>query len=144
MPSIYDLILDWIAGMLGMPSGGPRRRFTGSRSRSVVEYNSINDGPRNSIVKPQMPKYNDPNIVGRFESREDAIYVLTELDSQCSSEGMVSVSDYFQLIGMKKLIDQIDVKRGWGRSQIGSVRIIEDSDGYWRLEFPKTRLIEEY
>lgn len=136
IPTIKNTIWDAITNSLDMilfgPNGRVKRNAPGSSRVPYVSYNkySNNGTSRSSNEEPRRGRYDFGSIT--FTSKADAEEVLRQMDAIMDTYKMVTVSDFYDLVGITG--DYTDQKYGW--QNIRNAQVIRGRDGYY-IELPK-------
>lgn len=143
LKSLIDGIFYGSDGVQRRYSGGNTRTYRGGRTNyNAVSNRSKGGSPRNYGPTDDMPE-EPARSNGRFRStdyfidtRQEAFMALDELNRQIEDYGVVAVSDFYDLIGVKT--EFTDSKYGWTDLSLGSVQSYRD--GYV-LQLPSPRPI---
>lgn len=136
IPTIKNMIWDGFTSALDIAlykGDGRRRSGAGSSRSQYVNYNkyagsSRDDRGRSS--EPRRNRYDFSDIM--FESKPDAEEVLKQMDDIMEEYKIVTVSDFYDLVG--KTGEYTDQKYGW--KNIRNAHVVSGRDGY-RIELPK-------
>lgn len=133
VPTIKKTIYDVITGSLDMfffggTGGGGRARSTADKV-SYRNYSSYSN-KRESRPTTRTTGYSYDEIV--LDSRGEAEEVLTRMDELVSTYGIVSVADFYDLVGVT--CQYTDNKYGW--TNIRNAQVMRVRDGYM-IKMPK-------
>lgn len=128
--AISDVVTNGIDMLLYGETGG--RNNTKKNSASRVSYRSYYDSQNDRRERPttRMMGYEYDEIV--LDNRGEAESVLDRMDEIVSTYGMVSVADFYDLIGVTS--KYTDNKYGW--TNISNAHIVRTRDGYM-IKMPK-------
>lgn len=120
VPTVKDLLLDVFRAFLGID-----KRSSGKASK--ISYGKYyNDGERmrerSNSVRRSGYEYDDIIIPNRGEAEE----VLSRMDELVDTYGLVSVADFYDLVGITG--NYTDNKYGW--TNIRNANVIRVADGY--------------
>lgn len=152
LPAIKNIIVDAVTSGINMvmygenkPRSGGGRHSSYSRDRSGYRPNTNYQGRYSGSQQPpaQAP---DPRVrpakhgVEEYiiEERFDASHVLTALTEQADRYDVVSVADYYELIGVPS--EYTDNTYGWTIDSIHHASIVPIRGGYV-LKFPPVEVI---
>lgn len=121
VPAVKDIILDAVRAFLGV-NGRPNRK--GSPSSKVQYRQYYDDNRRDSGSSRSRNTYDYDNII--LDNRGEAEDVLCRMDELISTYKIVSVADFYDLVGVTG--NWTDNKYGW--SDIRSASIVHVRDGY--------------
>ncbi|MDO5540805.1 MAG: hypothetical protein Q4F83_12185 [Eubacteriales bacterium] len=127
VPAVKDIILDTVRAFLGID------KKTGRNSNaSKVAYRSYydKDNRRDSNATRIRTGYDFDDII--LDNRGEAEDVLARMDELIDTYGLVSVADFYDLVGVSG--NYTDNKYGW--SNIRSASVIRVRDGYM-IKLPK-------
>lgn len=136
IPTIKNTIWDAFTNTLDMVlyggTGRAKKNGPGSSRVSYVSYNNYSNrrDNRENSDEPRRSKYDFSVIT--FNNKSDADEVLRQMDAIMDTYKMVSVSDFYDLIG--ESCDYTDQKYGW--MNLRNARTVRGRDGYY-LELPK-------
>ena len=127
--AVSDIITNGIDMILYGGNGGSRKRTNGS----YVSYNNYSDRKRedrsyNTTTTRTGYSYDEVLISSRGEAEE----VLTRMDELIETYGIVSVADFYDLVGVS--CDYTDNKYGW--TNIRNAEVVRVRDGY-KIKLPK-------
>lgn len=117
--ALSDIITNGIDMLLYGESGVSKRNSRSSKV-SYTKYYNDERSPSRSVKS----NYNYDDII--IDSRGEAEEVLTRMDELIYSYGMVSVADFYDLVGVTSRYT--DNNYGW--TDIRSARVIHVRDGY--------------
>ena len=130
--AISDIVTNGIDMLLYGEAG--RNKSTSSSTASHVSYRSYYDSQNNrrdsrSTSRPRIGyDYDDVIIDNRGEAEE----VMTRMDELMETYGLVSVADFYDLVGISG--NYTDNKYGW--TDIRNASIVRTRDGYM-IKLPK-------
>lgn len=132
VPAVKDIILDAVKAVLGVKSPSGRRS-----SASKVSYRKYYEDPaQESRRNYNIQGYDFDDIF--FTTRAEAENVLTAMDEIVSSYRIVSVADYFDLVG----VDSPWTANSYGwTDNIRNARVVNARDGY-TIKFPRATPID--
>lgn len=134
IPGIQKLVSDAIKNGIDWILWGTGKKSSGSSGVGNVSYSSYyNRTPATSYSQPQQTR-NDIYSVNdvTFNDRGEAEKVLMSMREQIIRYGMVSVSDFYDLISYKS--NYTDNKYGW--RDLSQAEITRYRDGF-AIRFPK-------
>ena len=139
VPSLYRVVTDSIDLMFHRE---PRRDRYYDRNARVTPYISYNDysSRRNLDSNRRIEESVNRVLTGdeyevTLSSRKEASDVLTRMFEIADSyEGIVSVSEYYQLVNVRHSFT--DERYGWTENLLRRARIIQVSDG-WIIKLPR-------
>lgn len=133
IPSVKKAIGNTLIDSLSMLFGVDTRRSKSSRDE-YVSYRSYasRDYDRD---RRRTPRDIDDVI---FETRADAEDVLSEMDAVLDRYEFISVSDYYQIAGVK---DNSYTNSNYGWSNLRSAEVVRLRDG-WGLRLPRPKYID--
>ena len=127
--TLSDIVKNGIDMVLGIDSRSRRR---GASER--VSYRDYYDKPRNRR------DYDNSRIRGGYsyddiilDSRGEAEEVLTSMDDLIERYGIVSVADFYDLVGVNG--NFTDNKYGW--TDIRSAEVVRTRDGGYKIKMPR-------
>lgn len=129
--AISDIVTNGIDMLLYGESGG--RNNTKKNAASRVSYRSYYDSQNDRRERPAtrtMAGYEYDDIV--LDNRGEAESVLDRMDEILATYGMVSVADFYDLMGITS--KYTDNKYGW--TNISNAHIVRTRDGYM-IKMPK-------
>lgn len=133
VPTIKKTIYDVITGSLDMfffgGTGGGRTRSTADKV-SYRNYTSYSNKRESRPTTRSVTGYSYDEIV--LDSRGEAEEVLTRMDELVSTYGIVSVADFYDLVGVT--CQYTDNKYGW--TNIRNAQVMRVRDGYM-IKMPK-------
>lgn len=101
---------------------------------SRVSYRSYYDRSDSRISRDTSPVYNYDEIV--LESRSEAEDVLSRMDEIIDQYGIISVADFYDLVGVSS--NYTDNKYGW--VDIRTAEVIRTRDGY-KIKLPRAKAL---
>lgn len=127
VPAVKDIILDAVRAFLGIDKKSGR-----NSNASKVAYRSYydKDNRRDSNATRIRTGYDFDDII--LDNRGEAEDVLARMDELIDTYGLVSVADFYDLVGVSG--NYTDNKYGW--SNIRSASVIRVRDGYM-IKLPK-------
>lgn len=127
VPAVKDIILDTVRAFLGIDKKSGR-----NSNASKVAYRSYydKDNRRDSNATRIRTGYDFDDII--LDNRGEAEDVLARMDELIDTYGLVSVADFYDLVGVSG--NYTDNKYGW--SNIRSASVIRVRDGYM-IKLPK-------
>lgn len=127
--------IDWL--IYGSKGGGNR---PGS-ARNVSYQNYYNRTTNTPSASPTRSTAARPGAYSvneiTFNDRGEAEATLERMLENVDSYGMVSVADFYDMVGVKHAFT--DNKYGW--KSLGDTQVVRNRDGY-SIQFPKSRPIE--
>lgn len=126
---IDDIVSDGVHMILYGGTGRDRRGSGASRISYGGFYPKDNTRPNTQPSRIRSAYDYDDVII---QSRGEAQDVLDRLDEAISKYGLISVADFYDLVGITG--DYTDYKYGW--TDISSASIVRTRDGYM-IKFPK-------
>lgn len=134
IPGMQKLVSDMIKNAIDWILWGTSKKSSGSSGVGNVSYSSYyNRTPATGYSQPQQTR-NDIYSVNdvTFNDRGEAEQVLASMKEQIVRYGMVSVSDFYDLISYKS--NYTDNKYGW--RDLSQAEVIRFRDGF-SIRFPK-------
>lgn len=144
LPAVKDTIAELVkkgidAVLYGGTSAPPNVRRRGSASRPSYSDYYDRDRRREDRRRPRKPNrravHSFDDIL--FEDRFDAENVLSCLIDITMNYGMVSVADFYELVGEEA--QYTDNKYGWG--DLGDAQVVRTRDGYV-IDLPRPEPID--
>lgn len=142
-PKLVNAIVDALHALVdSMFSGGRGSRrgyYSSSYNTSRTKYNSSHryDGER----EPSRPTYSRRAVSTEnhwFETREDAQYVLNQLNEKCRKyDGVCSVGTFYDLIDYERPDDWVASNLGWSWDALDKARIYRKPNGSYVLSIPE-------
>lgn len=128
--AVSDIVTNGIDMILYGGNGGNKRRTTNG---SYISYNNYSDRRReehsyNTTTTRSGYSYDEISIPSRGEAEE----VLTRMDELIDTYGIVSVADFYDLVGVT--CNYTDNKYGW--TNIRNAEVVRVRDGY-KIKLPK-------
>lgn len=133
LPAVKRAINDVVSEGIHMLLYGEKSnksRTPGSR----VSYRSYYDNPDSKTSNNRSMVYNYDDIV--LESRAEAEDVLSRMDEIIDQYGIISVADFYDLVGVSS--SYTDNKYGW--VDIRNANIIRTRDGY-KIKLPRAKAL---
>ena len=136
IPAVKNMIWDGFTDALDIAlfkGDGRRRGGAGSSRSSYVSYNKYSNSSRENrreSSEPRRSRYDFSDIT--FESKPDAEEVLRQMDDIMDEYKIVTVSDFYDLVG--ETGEYTDRKYGW--TNIRNAHVVRGRDGY-KIELPK-------
>ena len=137
IPTIKNTIWDAFTNTLDMVlyggNGHGRKNAPGSSRASYVSYNKYSDNRRDNRVRneePRRSRYDFSYIT--FTSKQDADEVLHQMDAIMDEYHIVTVTDFYDLIG--ETGEYTDARYGW--QNIRNAQVVRGRDGYY-IQLPK-------
>lgn len=129
VPAVKDIILDAVKAVLGV-NGSSRGK--GSTASKVSYRKYYDDRERRNYAGSTRTRtgYEYDDII--IENRGEAEDVLSRMDELISTYGLVSVADFYDLVGISG--NYTDNKYGW--TDIRSASVVRVRDGYM-IKLPK-------
>lgn len=128
--AISDIVTNGIDMLLYGESGGHNaKKSTASRVSYRSYYDSQNDR-RDRTHNRTLAGYSYDDVI--LDNRGEAEDVLARMDELVSTYGMVSVADFYDLVGISG--NYTDNKYGW--TDIRNAHIVRNRDGYM-IKMPK-------
>lgn len=127
VPAVKDIILDAVRAFLGVDKKSGR-----GSSASKVAYRSYydKDSRRDSGRSRTRVSYDYDDII--LDNRGEAEEVLSRMDELIDTYGLVSVADFYDLVGVTG--NYTDNKYGWTDIRTASVIRVRDS---YMIKLPK-------
>jgi len=129
VPAVKDIILDAVRAFLGV-NGTSRGRSSTSSKISYRKYYDDRDRRDSGNVSRTRTGYDYDDII--LESRGEAEDVLERMDELIATYQVVSVADFYDLVGVSG--NYTDNKYGW--TDIRNASVIRVRDGYM-IKLPK-------
>lgn len=129
VPAVKDIILDAVKAFLGV-KGGSRGKSTTASKVSYRKYYDDRDRRDYSGVTRTRTGYEYDDVI--IENRGEAEDALSRMDELISTYGLVSVADFYDLVGIAG--NYTDNKYGW--TDIRSASVIRVREGYM-IKLPK-------
>lgn len=129
--AISDVVTNGIDMLLYGESGGrSNKKSTASRVSYRSYYDSPNDRREPRATERNRMGYSYDNII--LDNRGEAEDVLTRMDELVQTYGLVSVADFYDLVGVSG--NYTDNKYGW--TDIRNASIVRTREGYM-IKMPK-------
>lgn len=129
VPAVKDIILDAVKAVLGV-NGSSRGKGSTASKVSYRKYYDDRERRDYSGVTRTRSGYEYDDVI--IENRGEAEDVLSRMDELISTYGLVSVADFYDLVGISG--NYTDNKYGW--TDIRSASVIRVRDGYM-IKLPK-------
>lgn len=137
IPALKKLVWDVITGGTDMALfGGSGNTGKKRNNAGRVSYRSYYDDKRDRRSTPVRNGYDFDDIV--LDNRGEAEEVLTAMDEIIEVYGVVSVLDFYDLVGVSST--PTDNKYGW--TNIRSAKIVRMRDGGYIIKLPKALPID--
>ena len=134
VPAIKKAILDIVTNGIDMilygESGRTKKNSTSSKISYRSYYEKENDQRNNYNSPTSKSGYSYDDII--LDNRGEAEDVLARMDELVATYGIVSVADYYDLVGITG--NYTDYKYGW--TDIRSATVVRTRDGYL-IKLPK-------
>lgn len=130
IPSFKKVCVDLVNNGIQLLLYGEVKNKT---KNGYVAYNKVGEERHSSIVKPS--KFDIDDIV--FDSIGEAEIVLDSMEEIIEQYDSVSVSDLYELVGVKG--NYTSNKYGW--TSLRSARVVRDRDGYI-LDLPRVKPLD--
>lgn len=129
VPAVKDIILDAVKAVLGV-NGSSRGKSSTASKVSYRKYYDDRERRDYSGVTRTRSGYEYDDVI--IENRGEAEDVLSRMDELISTYGLVSVADFYDLVGISG--NYTDNKYGW--TDIRSASVVRVRDGYM-IKLPK-------
>lgn len=129
VPAVKDIILDAVKAVLGV-NGSSRGKGSTASKASYRKYYDDRERRDYSGVTRTRSGYEYDDVI--IENRGEAEDVLSRMDELISTYGLVSVADFYDLVGISG--NYTDNKYGW--TDIRSASVVRVRDGYM-IKLPK-------
>ncbi len=129
VPAVKDIILDAVRAFLGV-NGSSRGKASTASKVSYRKYYEDRDRRDYGNVQRTRTGYDYDDII--LESRGEAEDVLARMDELIATYQLVSVADFYDLVGVSG--NYTDNKYGW--TDIRNASVIRVRDGYM-IKLPK-------
>lgn len=143
IPAMKSTLSDIVSGGIEMLLyGGERERDNRSRrdrGRSYVSYSGYyddKDDRRNRRARGKKARHEFDEVI--FDSRADAENVLTKLIDLIEEYDEVSVSDFYDMVGM----DSTYTDRAWGWTNLRGSYVERGRYGYY-IKLPRTVVLDD-
>lgn len=130
VPAVKDIILDAVRAFLGVSGNSRGGRSSTSSKISYRKYYDDRDRRDSGNVSRTRTGYDYDDII--LESRGEAEDVLERMDELIATYQVVSVADFYDLVGVSG--NYTDNKYGW--TDIRNASVIRVRDGYM-IKLPK-------
>ena len=124
VPAVKDIILDAVRAFLGVSGNSRGGRSSTSSKISYRKYYDDRDRRDSGNVSRTRTGYDYDDII--LESRGEAEDVLERMDELIATYQVVSVADFYDLVGVSG--NYTDNKYGW--TDIRNASVIRVRDGY--------------
>lgn len=141
VPQLADIATNALHAVIDSVFGrrGSSGYYGSSYNTSRTKYNSSYGYDREH--KPARPTYSGrvaPTENHWFETREDAQYVLNQLNEKCRKyDGVCSVGTFYDLIDYERPDDWVASNLGWSWNALDKARIYRKPDGSYVLSIPE-------
>lgn len=129
VPAVKDIILDAVRAFLGV-NGNPRGKSSSASKVSYRKYYDDRERRDSGSVNRTRSGYEYDDII--LDNRGEAEDVLSRMDELIATYGVVSVADFYDLVGITG--NYTDNKYGW--SDIRNASVVRVRDGYM-IKLPK-------
>lgn len=130
VPALKDIILDAVRAFLGVSGSSRGGRSSTSSKVSYRKYYDDRDRRDSGHTTRTRTGYDYDDII--LESRGEAEDVLERMDELIATYQLVSVADFYDLVGVSG--NYTDNKYGW--TDIRNASVIRVRDGYM-IKLPK-------
>ncbi len=133
VPAVKKAISDIVTNGIDMILYGESNRNASKSTASKISYRNYYDranNQRDRSVNRTKPGYNYDDIL--LDNRGEAEDVLARMDELVETYGMVSVADFYDLVGVTG--NYTDNKYGW--TDIRNASVVRTRDGYM-IKLPK-------
>lgn len=121
VPAVKDIILDAVRAFLGISNNSGGKRLNGSKVSYGKYYDSNQRDARTQRTATGYD-YDDVILANRGEAEE----VLASMDGLIAQYGIVSVADFYDLVGISG--NYTDNKYGW--TNLRTATVVRVRDGY--------------
>lgn len=129
VPAVKDIILDAVRAFLGV-NGSSRGKSSSASKVSYRKYYDDRERRDNGSRNRTRSGYEYDDII--LDNRGEAEDVLSRMDELIDTYGVVSVADFYDLVGITG--NYTDNKYGW--SDIRNASVVRVRDGYM-IKLPK-------
>lgn len=129
VPAVKDIILDAVRAFLGV-NGNSRGKSSSASKVSYRKYYDDRERRDNGSGNRTRSGYEYDDII--LDNRGEAEDVLSRMDELIATYGVVSVADFYDLVGITG--NYTDNKYGW--SDIRNASVVRVRDGYM-IKLPK-------
>lgn len=129
VPAVKDIILDAVKAVLGVNGSSRGKGSTASKVSYRKYYDDRERRDYSGVIRTRSGYEYDDVII---ENRGEAEDVLSRMDELISTYGLVSVADFYDLVGISG--NYTDNKYGW--TDIRSASVVRVRDGYM-IKLPK-------
>lgn len=133
LPAVKRAINDMVSEGIHMLLYGEKSTKS-STPGSRVSYRSYYDKPDSRTSRVGSPVYNYDEII--LETRGEAEDVLSRMDEIIDQYGIISVADFYDLVGVSS--SYTDNKYGW--VDIRTAEVIRTRDGY-KIKLPRAKAL---
>lgn len=134
--AISDIVTDGIDMILYGTSGKSKRRSISEKISYRNYYDRRDDDRRSSNDSVVRTRYSYDEVT--IPTRGEAEAVLTRMGEVIDTYGVVSVADFYEMVGVKG--DYTDNKYGW--NSISNTDIVRVIGGGYRICLPKAMAID--
>ena len=131
VPAVKDIILDAVKAVLGV-NGTYKGKSTAAGKVSYRKYYDDRDRRESSTTSRVRRAYDYDDII--IDNRGEAEDVLVRMDELIATYGLVSVADYYDLVGVSG--NYTDNKYGW--TDIRGATTVRVGDGYM-IKLPRVK-----
>lgn len=130
VPAVKDVILDTVKACLGV-SGNPKGKSSASSRISYRKYYDDRDRRDSGYTRTTRSGYEYDDVI--IDNRGEAEDVLSRMDELIATYGLVSVADFYDLVGITG--NYTDNKYGW--TDIRSATVIRAGRDGYMIKLPK-------
>ena len=142
IPTIKDAIVNIVSNGISMlvygdlqPSkSGGRFNYNGITNRR----NGINTSPK-AMAASRRVSHDFRDV--EFDSRSDALEVLSKMNEYILDYGNCTVEDFYQFAHQEEFVKFTD--RDWGWTQLGNIEIVRLYGGKFALNLPRAERLEK-
>ena len=141
IPTIKDAIVNVVSNGISMLVYGDT---VPAKKGSRFNYNGVTN-KRTSVVTPKAMAAerrvsHDFRDV-QFDSRTDALEVLSRMNEYIEDYGSCTVEDFYQFANQAEYVKFTD--RNWGWTQLGNIEIVRYHGGTFGLNLPRAERLEK-
>lgn len=129
VPAVKDIILDAVRAFLGV-NGNPRGKSSSASKISYRKYYDDRERRDRESTNRTRTGYEYDDVI--LDNRGEAEDVLSRMDELIDTYGVVSVADFYDLVGITG--NYTDNKYGW--SDIRNASVVRVREGYM-IKLPK-------
>lgn len=132
VPAVKDVILDVVKSLLGV--SGTSSKNSGTNGASKISYRRFYETNNNNRVDSTSRNrnyYDCDTII--LDNYAEADAVLTGMEEIISTYGLVSIADYYELVGVKG--EYTDNKYGW--TDLRTAKLVRERDGGYSIKLPR-------